>query len=145
VAGVGKKDEAPRRVYERIGQRVAEAKVRSLDETGYRPLRQVFIFLRRNVEKLSVAIGMIAALARLTVGLQAIVLRLQDTSDDICGDGMPLLFQSSGQMRQTPRRPEQRLHRRSARVGFDESLQIVDEGRPMHDFFLRPPPLRLCR
>jgi transposase len=36
VAWVGKKDKALRGVYDRIGERVAEAKVRHLDETGYR-------------------------------------------------------------------------------------------------------------
>src|ERR1019366_6776226 len=36
VAWVGKKAQALRRVYARIGERVAEAKVRHLDETGYR-------------------------------------------------------------------------------------------------------------
>jgi transposase len=36
VAWVGKKAQALRRVYERIGERVAEAKVRHLDETGFR-------------------------------------------------------------------------------------------------------------
>jgi transposase len=36
VAWVGKKDEELKPVYESIGERVAEAKVRHLDETGYR-------------------------------------------------------------------------------------------------------------
>ena len=36
VAWVGRKDEALKPVYESIGERVAEAKVRHLDETGYR-------------------------------------------------------------------------------------------------------------
>ena len=36
VAWVGKKAQALRRVYQRIGERVAEAKVRHLDETGFR-------------------------------------------------------------------------------------------------------------
>ena len=36
VAWVGKKAQDLRRVYERIGERVAEAKVRHLDETGFR-------------------------------------------------------------------------------------------------------------
>ena len=36
VAWVGKKDEELQPVYERIGERVAAAKVRHLDETGYR-------------------------------------------------------------------------------------------------------------
>jgi hypothetical protein len=66
------------------------------------------------------------------------------TSDDIFGDGMPLQLQGLGKMRQAPRRPQQGLRRRSARVRFDQTLQIVDEAGLMHDFFLRPPPLRLC-
>ena len=78
---------------------------------------------------------MVAALVRLTVGLQAIVLRLQYTSDDISGDGVPFLFQGPRQMRLAPRRPEQRLHRRPARMRFDETLQIVGEGRLLRDFF----------
>jgi transposase len=36
VAWVGKKAQELRRVYQRIGERVAEAKVRHLDETGFR-------------------------------------------------------------------------------------------------------------
>jgi transposase len=36
TAWVGKKDEQLKQVYERIGERVAAAKVRCLDETGYR-------------------------------------------------------------------------------------------------------------
>src|SRR6202142_1001654 len=77
--------------------------------------------------ELRVAVGIVSALARLAVGLQAELLLLQQLADNRMADLVPELVGFSRQPAQAPARPAQRRHRIAARVGLVPRVQIIEQ------------------
>ena len=77
--------------------------------------------------ELRVAVGIVGALARLAIGLQAELLLLQQLADDGMADLVPEFVEFSRQPAQALARPAQRRHRIAARVGLDQRVQIVEQ------------------
>src|SRR5208337_1857027 len=78
--------------------------------------------------KLRVAVGIVSALARLAIGLQAELLLLQQLADNRVADLVPEFVEFSRQPAQALARPAQRRHRIAARVGLDQRVQIVEQA-----------------
>ena len=77
--------------------------------------------------ELRVAVGIVGALARLAIGLQAELLLLQQLADDRVADLVPEFVEFPGQPAQALACPAQRRHRIAARVGLDQRVQIVKQ------------------
>ncbi len=73
------------------------------------------------------AIGIVGAVARLAIGLQAELLLLQQLADNRGADLAPEVVEFGGQPAQALARPAQRRHRIAARVGLDQRVQIVEQ------------------
>ena len=82
-----------------------------------------------DLAKLRIAIGMLGALARLSVGLQAVAQLLQGLQHRAVGDLVPRLAQPAGELRAALRAPPQRPLGIAAHVRIDEPLEIADQGR----------------
>src|SRR5208283_580150 len=78
--------------------------------------------------KLRVAVGIVSALARLAIGLQAELLLLQQLADNRVADLVPEFVEFSRQPAQALARPAQRRHRIAARVGLDQRVQIIEQA-----------------
>jgi hypothetical protein len=107
-------------------------------------------YLLVDVGELGVAIGMIAPLAGLAIGLQTIAERTQQLADHTVADLMAKFTQSSGQLAQALRRPQQRRLRIAAGRRFNQAAQIIEQRRILDRQRLasaaRPPyPIRLGR
>src|SRR5208283_2690382 len=77
--------------------------------------------------KLRVAVGIVSALARLAIGLQAELLLLQQLADNRMAELVPEFVEFSRQPAQALARPAQRRHRIAARVGLDQRVQIIEQ------------------
>src|SRR6202042_1522643 len=77
--------------------------------------------------ELRVPVGIVGALARLAVGLQAELLLLQQFANHRVADLVPKLAQFVRKAAQALAGPAQRRHRIAARVGLDQRVQVVEK------------------
>jgi len=82
-----------------------------------------------DVLKLRVAVWMLAALADLGVGLQAVAQPAQQPRDRLVRDAMAERAQRVGELAHALGRPAQRLLGIAAAIRVDQSLQIADQRR----------------
>src|SRR5208282_3899213 len=77
--------------------------------------------------ELRVPVGIVGALARLAVGLQAELLLLKQFANHRVADLVPKLAQFVRKAAQALAGPAQRRHRIAARVGLDQCVQVVEK------------------
>jgi hypothetical protein len=87
------------------------------------------LHLRIEVLKLRIPIGMRSSFLLLTVSLQAIPQLVQQLGYQLPTDGMTLFLQFAGQLANTLTGPTQRRFRVPTASGFNQSLQIRQQGR----------------
>jgi hypothetical protein len=93
------------------------------------PCRQRFLHPIVDVVELRIAIGMLPALARLAVGLQAIAKLVQQFAHDGSTDVMTHVAQPARQLAQALAGPQKRRLRIAARLRFDQRTQIIQKAR----------------
>jgi hypothetical protein len=85
------------------------------------------------VAELAVAIGMLASLGHLGVGLQRIAQTMQQAQHRPRGHGEPLADEFLGQLRGRLRGPSQQRHRVPPRLGMDQFVQRLQQARLLVD------------
>jgi hypothetical protein len=101
-------------------------------------LRHVLLHAGVEILELRVTIGMLAALARLAIALQAVAELTQQLGDDVRADVVPHVGQRRAQFVEALGGPKQRRHRIAARRGFEQLLQIVQKRRVLLRLRLAP-------
>ena len=82
-----------------------------------------------DVVELRIAVGIVRSLARLAVGLQAVVELVQQLADKRAADFVAHVAQAPAELAQALACPQQRRLRVAPRLRLDQATQIVEQAR----------------